>query len=67
MTKKASNFNSAVALIKNAKSTKDLKNLINSFERVYKQTDALTDKEFGQLDDMILVELVKLEMRGLTK
>jgi exonuclease VII small subunit len=56
----ASNFKSAVARIKKAKSAKDLKKLEKSFERVYKQTDALTDKEFGQLDDMISDKLVKL-------
>jgi len=55
-----SNFKSAVARIKKAKSAKDLKKLEKSFERVYKQTDALTDKEFGQLDDMISDKLVKL-------
>jgi len=55
----ASNFKSAVARIKKAKSAKDLKKLEKSFERVYKQTDALTDKEFGQLDDMISDKLVK--------
>jgi len=56
----ASNFKSAVARIKKAKSAKDLKKLEKSFERVYKQTDALTAKEFGQLDDMISDKLVKL-------
>ena len=56
----ASNFKSAVARIKKAKSAKDLKKLEKSFERVYKQTGALTDKEFGQLDDMISDKLVKL-------
>ena len=56
----ASNFKSAVARIKKAKSVKDLKKLEKSFERVYKQTGALTDKEFGQLDDMISDKLVKL-------
>jgi len=54
----ASNFKSAVARIKKAKSAKDLKKLEKSFERVYKQTGALTDKEFGQLDDMISDKLV---------
>ena len=57
----ASNFKSAVARIKKAKSAKDLKKLEKSFERVYKQTGALTDKEFGQLDDMISDKLVKLD------
>jgi len=57
----ASNFKSAVARIKKAKSAKDLKKLEKSFERVYKQTGALTDKEFGQLDDMISDKLVKIE------
>ena len=56
----ASNFKSAVARIKKANSAEDLKKLEKSFERVYKQTGALTDKEFGQLDDMISDKLAEL-------
>jgi len=57
----ASNFKSAVALIKKANSVKDLEKLEKSLERVYKQTNALTAKEFGQLDSMIVDKKVKLE------
>ena len=55
----ASNFKSAVARIKKAKSAKDLKKLEVSFDRVYK-VGALTDKELGQLDTMIGDKLIKL-------
>ena len=55
----ASNFKSAVARIKKAKSAKDLKKLEVSFDRVYK-VGALTDKELGQLDTMIGDKLKKL-------
>jgi hypothetical protein len=57
----ASNFKSAVALIKKANSVKDLEKLEKNLERVYKQTNALTAKEFGQLDSMIVDKKVKLE------
>ena len=57
----ASNFKSAVARIKKAKSVKDLENLEKNLERVYKQTNALTAKEFGRLDSMIVDKKVKLE------
>jgi hypothetical protein len=57
----ASNFKSAVARINKAKSVKDLHGLEKSFERIYKQTDAFTVKEFGKLDSMIVDKLVKLD------
>lgn len=57
----ASNFKSAVARIKKANSVKDLEKLEKSLERVYKQTNALTAKEFGQLDSMIVDKKVKLK------
>lgn len=57
----ASNFKSAVARIKKAKSVKDLENLEKTLERVYNQTNALTAKEFGRLDSMIVDKKVKLE------
>jgi hypothetical protein len=57
----ASNFKSAVARINKAKSVKDLHGLEKSFERIYKQTDAFTAKEFGKLDSMIVDKLVKLD------
>ena len=56
----ASNFKSAVARIKKAKSAKDLKKLEKSFVNVYKQTNALTNNELLQLDGMIGDKLIKL-------
>ena len=59
----ASNFKSAVALIKKANSVKDLEKLEKTLERVYKQTNALTAKEFGRLDSMIVDKIVKFKLK----
>jgi len=65
MDEDVSNFKSAVARIKKARSVDDLKKLEKSLERVFKQTDALTKREFGQLDGMIVDKISKLDEENL--